>query len=322
MIDRILLPLDGSERAASAIPVVLQVARAFDAGVTLLRVVQRGESTGGAFPPDPSESLLGRREAQAYLETVRKRFSAADVPAEVVVTVGCPADEIVETAAEHGVQLVAITSHGEGGESRFPIAGTATKVLTAAETSVLLLPAGTPGPWTRSLRRILVPLDGSPRAEWALRVALILAAGEHAEVVALHVVRPPPLEVPGADDELASLAQSYPSRGEWLARQYLAGLAGRLGAQDVPVQARVSVHPSVCRAILDVAAREKVGLLAVSAHGSGVQREEGIGMVTRALVHASEVPVLVLQDAPAARPRPVAEPARESRWELHSRPCL
>ncbi|UCC25955.1 MAG: universal stress protein [Gemmatimonadales bacterium] len=303
MIDRILLPLDGSERAASAIPVVLDIAGAFGSRVILLRVVRKGEVSGGAFPPDPSEWMLGRTEAEAYLETLRARFREAHVPAEVVVTVGCPADEIVEAAEKHRVQLVAVTTHGEGGGSQFPISGTANKVLKGARTSVLLLPCGMPGPWTRSLRRVLVPVDGSHRAEWAFRMALILAREERGKVMLLHVVRPPALEVPGADDQLRSLAEQYTSHSEWLARRYLTALTARLGIQDVAVDHRVLVDENVCTAIMELAAREQAEFVVLSAHGSGAAPGTGFGTVTRALLDRSELPVLVLQDAPAAAPR-------------------
>ena len=55
MFKRILIPLDGSTRAESAIPVAARIARAYGASITLLRVVETPVELW--FPPDSPGKL-------------------------------------------------------------------------------------------------------------------------------------------------------------------------------------------------------------------------------------------------------------------------
>lgn len=314
MIDRILLPLDGSERAETALPVVLDLARAFRSRVLLLRVVRKGDAGPGGYPPDPAEWALGRCAATAYLEALRSRFQEHQIATEVHIAEGCPADEIVEAVERHEVDLVAITSHGEGGDSQFKISGTAHKVLTAARASVLLLPSGQPGTWTGAIERVLVPLDGSARAEWALRVALSVAREGKGELIVLHVVLPPSLEVPGVDEELVELAARYTARSKRLAGRYLKEAIERLGVADVALHPRVLVGNNVTRTLLRVAEAEGAGLVVLSAHGADARVGVKFGTVTRGVVDHANLPVLVLQDAPAVRLEQSREAQPGVRW--------
>ncbi|NIP56775.1 MAG: universal stress protein, partial [Gemmatimonadetes bacterium] len=92
------------------------------------------------------------------------------VRVECRVSSGSPSEEILETARTWNAEMIVLSSHGRGESVSFGLGGTAHKVTSAASASVLLvrIPPGSTEPAEfRGVERILVPVDGSPRAEWA-----------------------------------------------------------------------------------------------------------------------------------------------------------
>lgn len=81
------------------------------------------------------------RADRAYLEEVRARFAAAGIAADAVLSAGEPADQIVKLAANHQVDLIAMSTHGHRFLADFILGSTARKVRHAVEIPVLLLRA-------------------------------------------------------------------------------------------------------------------------------------------------------------------------------------
>ena len=102
--------------------------------------------------------------------------------------------------------------------------------------------------------KILVPLDGSPRAETILSHAVSLASKYQARLILLQVVEPvvamvtPYDMVPYVDNEAAE-------RQLQEARSYLSSKEGELRGQGIDVKTVVESGP-VVTAILDTAERE------------------------------------------------------------------
>lgn len=306
MIDRILLPLDGSSEAEAAIPYAIALARTFHSDVILLRVVERSPHPGTDWT-DPVDWRLARTEAMQYLEEVKPRFHDTARSVDLDVGTGPPAEEILETARTRRVDLIALTTHGEGGVSEFPLAGTAHKVACTAEVSLLVIPTARPIA-AGAVRPVLVPLDGSQRAEWALRLATTLAGSEGATLVALHVVRVPEVLAVEGSDEVQRLAEAYVRASTATARRYLDATLARLAASDLPHRTRVCQGASVPRAIEEVAGEEGVSLVVLSAHGVTAAEACPYGTVAGGFLSRARYPVLVLQD------RPSTGPGRRGRW--------
>lgn len=81
------------------------------------------------------------RVDRAYLETVRARFAASDIPAETQLLWGEPADEIVKLAEASGVDLIAMSTHGHRFLADLVYGSTANKVRHTVDIPVLLLKA-------------------------------------------------------------------------------------------------------------------------------------------------------------------------------------
>lgn len=149
----ILVPLDGSELAERSIELAARLAVLGDARVSLLRVVipQLAIMTPSAVMQFNIELLQQREsEARSYLARVAGQLGPAvrSVETSVVVSEN-PAREILEWAREHGVELIAMSTHGRSGVRRFMLGSVADKVVRGAQVPVLLTRPGdtaeTPG---------------------------------------------------------------------------------------------------------------------------------------------------------------------------------
>jgi nucleotide-binding universal stress UspA family protein len=147
MLNRILVPVDGSTLSEAAIPMALEVTADRPCELELLRVVpsllQGGVSFLGMEPvpmigPDWDDAHDEEIEvARQYLERL-----AARLPAEVRVTrsvrLGNPAEEIVQRARD-GFGLIVMSTHGRTGLGRWVLGSVADAVVRGSFVPVLLV---------------------------------------------------------------------------------------------------------------------------------------------------------------------------------------
>ncbi len=144
MFKKILVPLDGSALAEAIVPQVTELVRLHGAELVILRV-----ALAHGFPGvDPTEAQLQAvRESEKYLEGVEKDLKARGLKVSSVVRYGNAAEEILDHAAFAGIDLIAMSTHGRTGVSRWVLGSVAEKVLRASTTPLLLLRApGAPMP--------------------------------------------------------------------------------------------------------------------------------------------------------------------------------
>lgn len=312
----VLVPLDGSPAAESAVPFAGAVASAFASRVSLVRVVAVGEKRAATSQVD---ARLARVEAKSYLEDVAGRLRSEGLDVQVQVEEGPPGEVIVRLVRSAGCDLVVVTESGAGGAEAFALGGTSQKIVYGTGVSVLLV-RGEPGrvgtDETGFGGCIAVLTDGSERSEWAICAAATLARG-HAELVLAHAV-PSSTTSFSEDEEHAALEERLRAALRDAASTYLEAMCGRLASPDLRVRTRIVEGPSVTRAIQDFLAEERPTLVVVSAHGaSGAAPWPYGGVATNLLLH-SPYSVLALQDRPPEPRAPAAEPA--TRAERGDRP--
>lgn len=184
MFHRILVPLDGSERARCAVPVAARIARASGGTVVLLRVVGFPlESSLTLIPSLPSASSqtmveVGKVEAQRYLREVAASADLAGVRTELEVHCGSVATTIASIANAYVIDLVVLCRHGHTGATRWALGGVAEKVAHDTAVPLLLLHDGKNRLLlqNKASLRAMVPLDGSMQAEMAIEPAAHLIA--------------------------------------------------------------------------------------------------------------------------------------------------
>jgi nucleotide-binding universal stress UspA family protein len=315
-VRHVLVPLDGSSLAAAVLPWAVAVAEAFGARITLLRVLERPVAADCAgHQHDAVEWELRRTEALRRLAAIEPDVSARHVASSIEVVDGRPAERIVTFAATHDADLVALSTHGEGGLTGWALSSTALMVVARTRASLLVVPAhGATGQRIGDvrLRRILLPLDCSPRAECVLPLAAALARAHGAELVLAHVVPEPEMPrrlAPSAED--VAIASQLTARNQAEGERYLRELAGRLVARDLRVTTRIVVSPRRAHAIWTIADESAADLVVLSAHGRTADASERCGSVAAGLIAESRRPLIILQDLPAGRePTPAEEAAR------------
>ena len=144
-------------------------------------------------------------------------------------------------------------------------------------------------------KTILVPLDGSPRAEAILPHVEEMARLYKAKVVLLCVVEPviTMIEPYGmAPDYGANLAEMERRNDE--ARGYLEGKQGEFRDQGIETKIYVENGPVVAR-VLDMAQQENADLIAMASHGrSGISRVF-YGSVAAGVLQQADRPLLLVR---------------------------
>jgi len=139
---KIMVPLDGSELAEAAIGPALAIAESMEAEVVLFRVAQRVPRTQKlAEMPDVYEDVVAAayREAEDYLNDLRGRLIYEQISVEHRPAAEGIARQILDYAAEQGVDLIVLSSHGRTGVDRFIHGNVAHKVLTGCSCSTLMV---------------------------------------------------------------------------------------------------------------------------------------------------------------------------------------
>lgn len=143
-IDTLVVGLDGSARAESALDSVTYLAKKMAAKVIVVRAIAplMTAAVGEQAGVSQGDFLLRLREdAEEYVAGVVARLASDEIQSKSMVAVGDAATAIIDRAEEAGISLVAITSHGRTGLKRWILGSVADRVLRASSQPVLLLRA-------------------------------------------------------------------------------------------------------------------------------------------------------------------------------------
>ncbi len=299
MIRRIIVPLDGSPFAEHAIPLAVSIATS--AGSTL-------EFIAVSKPPFSSQYIRGVRMYdddmvrhgiavhQSYLTECQDRVSASHaIDASCNVISGNIVETLSAYIAASGADLVVMTTHGGGSPSASWLGSVSERMIRESHLPLLMV-RPTAASWSLetlpTIRRIMVPSDGSEAAERGLRNAVSLAQIFNAEVLLFGVVEESG-PWPGVGliwmPEYGGLLEAA---GEALHAD-LSTSATRCAAPGITIRILVERHVSTVTAIAEVAAREQVDLLAMSTHGRGAIGRFLLGSVADKVLRTSTVPVLL-----------------------------
>ena len=317
MFEHILVPLDESLAAESVLPHVAAIAELTGAHVTLIRVLEIPTTAGHVQPTDPVEWQLHHDAAGSYLAGVAKQLKASGITAENRILEGNPASCIIAHAREEGVDLVALATHGRTGVTGSELGAVAHKTILGAHVPLLLVRSfgGEPHPGDRvRYQRLLVPLDGSRRAECALPIVHRIADKHGAALHLAHLVRLPevPHRLPLSEDEqrivdgIGALARRH-------ATAYLDALGGDLASAGRQVSVHVLDGDDPTASLEELALRENVDLIVMSAHGATGSTRRPFGAITEKFLLYGSLPMLVVQDRSCDEIEP--SPARSAAHE-------
>jgi nucleotide-binding universal stress UspA family protein len=139
MYHRILVAVENSPADRTIIEHVTALARLTGARLLLVHVADGWAARHfDQLKLRESEEMRGDRE---YLESVRRQLQSAGVSAEIELARGDPATELIRAAEEHGVDLIAMSTHGHRFLSDLLHGTTADRVRHLVKVPVLLLRA-------------------------------------------------------------------------------------------------------------------------------------------------------------------------------------
>ncbi|MBI5589017.1 MAG: universal stress protein [Deltaproteobacteria bacterium] len=146
---------------------------------------------------------------------------------------------------------------------------------------------------------ILVPLDGSARAEHILPHAENLAIHYNAKVIFLQVMEPlqianPSLHVTSAlTDTIKESLKEFNRRYEEI-NTYLSGHLGEFKTKGIDVRKFVEQGP-VVETIISVAQRENADLIAIASHGRSGMSRVFYGSVAAGVLQQIDRPMLIIR---------------------------
>lgn len=282
MYKRILVPLDGSELAETAIPYAELMAGQLESEIDLITITDF--DLPGAI----------RLESEEYLDNLP--VNAENVYSEVLV--GFPGECIPDYALRNNIDLIVMTTHGRSGISRWALGSVADKVIASTSCPVLLIRSkhhGQNPPRKEAIERILVTLDGSEESELVLPHVAGLCSICGSEVILLQVIPRMfhvigdlcgPVKVPFSTDELAMLMMDT--------RDYLSQIRRRLDQDKVIAKCQVRIGDEA-EEIVKLANELQSGLVAMSTHGrSGIKRWI-LGSVSDKVLHNGSTPLLLVR---------------------------
>jgi len=135
----ILVATDFSEPAARAVDVAVELAREFDARLTLLHVYQIPTQAYAYEAVMPLDAFATSAQKQLDDELAKQRTRYPNC--EGLVDLGRPAERIVAVADKRGVGVIVIGTHGRRGVSRFLLGSVAERVVRTSAVPVMTVPS-------------------------------------------------------------------------------------------------------------------------------------------------------------------------------------
>jgi nucleotide-binding universal stress UspA family protein len=297
MFSQILLPMDRSSLAECVLPHTVAIARAFESQVTLVNVMDPPNQANWRRAVDPLNWQIRKAEATGYLDDLAAGLQHAGLRTECQVLEGQAAERIVEFSRKHHVPLILLSSHGQSGLSGWNVSSVVHKVILRASTSIMIVrayqPTATDEP-NLHYRRLLVPVDGSQRAECVLPLASTLARVHESEILLVHIVKRPemPRRTPPSHEDI-ELADQVVERNRSEATQYLDQLQSRLAGK---IKAQVIVSDHVAVTLHELVDQEKIDFVLLSAHGYSAQTRWPYGSIVNSFITYGTTPLLIAQD--------------------------
>ena len=195
-LNKILVPLDGSQLAEMALPIAMSLARNSQASLCLVTVA-------GGKPGD-----LVNGDSALYLEDVSSSLVKSGFDSCFHVGTGSAAHSIVRIAEGESVDLIVMTTRGRSGIIRGILGSVTDTVISDTSVPVYVVRSDNASGAKNGVHDsgVIVALDGSDLAETALEEAITMAQSALTPIYLLRVVDT------HADSEVRDIAGAYLDR--------------------------------------------------------------------------------------------------------------
>ncbi len=321
MLKRILVPLDGSPLAESALGVAARIAHASDGTIVLLRVIGVPTTytpyiygSDMAQSPQLAQDLIDMEQdnAEKYLAEIAKLDMLAGIQVETTIVPGSAGMCILDTTKEEKVDLITMSSHGETGFKRFALGSVAQYVSRHSPVPVLILHGEGSAPLSASPDSgqashsisALVALDGSELAEASLEpaanvVAALATPAQGILILSMVANKQADRTKHGSEEFMCDEA-----------KKYLIGMVERLqrseiGKLNLAIGWAIEESKDVANALIETAESGKAvesshefsgcDLIAIATHGRGGLKRLMSGSVTEKVLGSTRLPMLIVR---------------------------
>lgn len=291
MLDKIMIPLDGSMEAEITLPYAEEIAAKLGAEIILASVSEHvGTETHHLY------SCYIEHTADLVRRHIKDWGAREGAKVTGKVLLGKPAPEILRYADEKNVSLITMASRGRSSSGPWVLGDVAAKVLRATGKPVLLIRAPVDNGALREkslVRRMLVPLDGSKLGELAIPHAETLAKAFGAEVVLFQAFA---TSVGGAAYDYRSMSslefEEEKDRLRKSSMSYLESVGKAFQTKGVTASSMVREGHAPDQ-ILEYAEANRIDLIAMSSHGRSDLGRWVFGSVTDKILHAGNTAVFI-----------------------------
>ncbi|MBA2452885.1 MAG: universal stress protein [Chloroflexia bacterium] len=294
MSSTIVVPLDGSPAAESAIPFAILLARRSNAPLMLTSVV----AVSGEFASwlntgvDQSDSEIGAwvEDRRIYLTSLIDALEGDDVHAHV--SVGRPTNMLIEFIDSVENPIVVIASHGEAVPDEGSAGRHTFRLIHHLACPMVIVPTRSDG-GTQSMpdvTRVVLPLDGSEFSEAAL-TATTSILGELSP--SLHLVHVIDNESAGSRIARQGLVGDYLEAAREERSTHLQEIAETLTGRGFITTWEVREGPPAEQIAL-AATEANASMIAMPTHGRDGGAQTLLGSTAEAVLHISRLPLLLV----------------------------
>ena len=294
MLRLIMVPLDGSRFAESALPLALALSRKTGAALHLVTVQEPIPS----FAYDEWENAAQHWSTEYLNSAVERASRHAGGGVSSTLLAGDVAEVLEEEAQARSAELVVMATHGRGVLSRAWLGSVADAFLHHTRRPLLLVRPDGEGTEPElaaeiSFSKVLVPLDGTELSESVLTHAASFADLFGAKLRLMRVV-PYPMQFSSPYlPHTIQMNQQFVAEAQQAGLAYLMEKAEALGGEGRQVEVAVVVVAQPGQGILAELEDSGCDLLAMATHGRGGLTRAILGSTADKVVRGTHVPVLL-----------------------------
>ena len=314
MYRKILVPLDGSPLAETALPYAAQLAKQLAAKLLLMEASSL--PFGLKDTPAHREEVLSH--AEFYLNGVQRTLTNPALESnfelervQTLVTYGEAAQEINRIASTQKADLIVMSTHSYTGLHRLAMGSVAAAVMQQCTLPVILLrppKINNPQLLVDTLNefsgfdendrvRLLVPLDGTTQSEAALEPVSHLAWELKAKIYLLRVI--PyygPLQLAGliTDETLDYVGGQVSQVQRQAALEYLERISDQLDEKGITSYEAVRAGNPV-EVIVEYGRQISSTMLVMATHVPNKENQDRPGSIAEEVMRFSHLPVMVIQ---------------------------
>jgi len=303
--NKVLVAYDGSPHSKDALRWAVYFKRLMGTSVLAVKIFEPfnfSDNCDEVECESAGPELLVRLAGDAYakdvklLEDTKRETSNQGVDIDTELVSGNAASGLLETAKQHHADMIIVGSRGHGALEELLVGSVAGKLVSLAHVPVMVVKNCSLA-ISGGVKNILVAYDGSQQSKEALEWAMDIGRVSEARIVAVKVFEPLPLTMMYSMPEAGVAARMAAKLQEVQEADVKTMQAvkefGRSNKMDIATEILTGGAAS---AILGFAEKHHVDLIVAGTRGHGLLEGLLVGSVTRSLVSASPIPVLVVKD--------------------------